>query len=111
MNISEAIKKHRKQLGLTQAQLAEKIDLKQYDIAKYERGIYKIPSETIPKIAEALSVTTDMLFGEPPKEVQQIAPKKSSRTGQLLEVFEKLNPVDQRAVLKQTKALAKSQEE
>lgn len=59
----ELIKKARKNKGLTQKQLAEKAGLATVTIQQYERHL-RIPRlENIIKIAQALDVPTESLFG------------------------------------------------
>ena len=106
MTIGESIQYYRKLAGLTQNQLCEMINTKQYNLAKYERGTLGVPNEIIPQIANALGVTTDYLFGEKPKELPKQAPKKSSRQGKLLEAFTKLTETQQRSIVQQVEALA-----
>lgn len=56
MTTAEKIKKARKEAGLTQAKLAEKLNTTQQNLAQYESGKRKPKLETLDKIAEALSV-------------------------------------------------------
>lgn len=52
--IGERIKKKRKQTGLTQEQLAEKIDVTVGYVSQCERGISKINLEKLSEISDAL---------------------------------------------------------
>ncbi len=60
---SEIIKQLRKQAGLTQKQLAEKAGLSIASIQGYEQGKYTPKIETLSKIAKALDVSVESLFG------------------------------------------------
>jgi transcriptional regulator with XRE-family HTH domain len=51
---SEHIKKARKKLKLTQRELAEKLDVERYNLAKYERGISMPPGDLILKLEELI---------------------------------------------------------
>lgn len=55
MNISENIRKYRKQANLTQKQLAEKIDKKEITIRRYEKGDIIPPVPVLEDIAKALN--------------------------------------------------------
>lgn len=57
MNTSEAIKKARKDAGITQAELAERLGITPQMISQYERGAKKPSVETAEKIFNALGVT------------------------------------------------------
>lgn len=107
MNIGNSIKKHRMALGLTQSEFAEKIGTNQQVVTNYERNLRKPPADKIPEIAKALNVTLDELYGisEPSEEKQRKAP--NAREKQMQDVYEKLMPSDQRAILKQSKGLLK----
>jgi transcriptional regulator with XRE-family HTH domain len=54
----------RKAQGLTQAQLAETLDLTQQMIASYEVGRRRVPVSLLPALARALSTSLEALIGE-----------------------------------------------
>lgn len=56
IDVGKRIAAYRKELKLTQNDLAEKIDISQKLIAAYEIGIRRVSLQTIIKIAEALHV-------------------------------------------------------
>lgn len=59
------IKKHRKSKGLTQAQLAEKIDISTIHMSHMETGSVSMSLECLMKICDYLDVTPDeILLGE-----------------------------------------------
>ena len=60
---SEIIKSLRKQAGLTQKQLAERAGLSIASIQGYEQKKYTPKIETLSKIAKALNVSVESLFG------------------------------------------------
>ncbi len=60
--IGHRIKKCRKQLKLTQAQLAEMSDLSDTNISHIERGATKLSLPSLISIANALNTTTDYLL-------------------------------------------------
>ncbi len=61
--IAENIKFYRKQLGLTQGQLAEKLNGKASLVSNYENG-YSVPDIfTLTKLADIFDITLDELVG------------------------------------------------
>ena len=56
MNIGENIKNIRKEKGLTQAELGEKLSVSQQMIGQYENGKNSPQMDTLKKIATALEV-------------------------------------------------------
>ena len=75
MEFAERLKTLRKQVKLTQAQIAEKLDISQQAYASWERGAKKPTQENLVKIAQILNVTVDYLVGnseEQPDEFDNI---------------------------------------
>lgn len=70
MNIGKKIKKYRKEAGLTQKQLAEKIGRKEITIRKYESGEREPRISIINDICEALNLPIDE-FGEELFEIKR----------------------------------------
>ncbi|MEJ3974686.1 MULTISPECIES: helix-turn-helix domain-containing protein [Providencia] len=56
------IKNRRKELGLSGANLANKLNLSQQQISRYENGINKIPINHLVDIAEALNCPIEWFF-------------------------------------------------
>lgn len=80
MELYANIKKRRKQLGLTQTELAERVGYKDKTaIAHIEKGDIDLPQSKIVAFAEALNTTPGDLLGEVEKEtnpkVEMIARK------------------------------------
>ena len=63
MEFAERLKTLRKQVQLTQAQIAEKLDISQQAYASWERGVKKPTQENLVKIAQVLNVSVDYLVG------------------------------------------------
>ncbi len=61
-NLSKKLKQARKQKGLTQGQLAQKIGADIQRVSKYERGILIPTTEIMVKISNALDVSLDYLL-------------------------------------------------
>jgi transcriptional regulator with XRE-family HTH domain len=53
----------RKELGITQTQLAETLAISQQLIAAYEAGARKIPVSMLPRLAQLFSVSLEVLVG------------------------------------------------
>ncbi|WP_428634002.1 helix-turn-helix domain-containing protein [Sedimenticola sp.] len=53
----------RKELGITQVQLAEQLGISQQLIAAYELGIRKIPASMLPTLARLFAVSLEALIG------------------------------------------------
>jgi transcriptional regulator with XRE-family HTH domain len=62
MELGEVIKKLRKEKGLTQAQLAEKIGKSDRLITYVERGVARVSLGTLYDIAKALDVSVSEIF-------------------------------------------------
>lgn len=60
--MGKAIAVRRQQKGLTQAELAEKIDVEQETISRFERGATLPPLGRLADIADALSCSLEDLF-------------------------------------------------
>lgn len=63
MEFSERLKDLRKQAGLTQVGVAEKLEISQPAYASWERGVKKPTQENLVKIAQVLNVSVDYLVG------------------------------------------------
>lgn len=61
--IGETISRKRKELGLTQAQLAETLNISFQAVSKWETGAAYPDIELLPKLAAALKTTVDTLVG------------------------------------------------
>lgn len=103
------IKACRKVAGMTQAQLAARLDVGQYVIAKWENGVHSPAPTDLARIAKILGVGVSTLFGEGAvsEEMQKAQPDPKTRAAQMQKVFEKLSPADQRAILKLARGLVK----
>jgi len=70
--IAQRLVRLRKERGLTQAQMAERLGVSQPVVSDYERGGLRLHGELILKVAEILDVTADQLLGietkAPPKK-------------------------------------------
>ena len=63
MEFSERLKDLRRQAGLTQVEVGEKLGISQPAYASWERGVKKPTQENLVKIAQILNVSVDYLIG------------------------------------------------
>ncbi|MEJ0037653.1 MAG: helix-turn-helix transcriptional regulator [Gammaproteobacteria bacterium] len=75
----------RKTHGLTQAQLAETLDLTQQMVASNEVGRRRVPVSLLPAIAEALAVSVETLIGQ-----KDAAPGKRGPAPKLQQQMERI---------------------
>lgn len=67
MSMSERMKERRKELGMTQEELARKCELTLHTISKFEQGVNTNPRlDTLLKLAENLQLSLDDLTGYKP---------------------------------------------
>jgi transcriptional regulator with XRE-family HTH domain len=62
--IANRLVRLRKEAGLSQAQMAEKLGISQPVVSDYERGASRLHGELILKVAEILNVSADELLGK-----------------------------------------------
>ena len=66
--MAEVISSRRKELGLTQKDLAEKLDITDKAVSKWERGLACPDTALIPKLAGILGITIEELMIAKPAE-------------------------------------------
>lgn len=86
----------RKLRGMTQVQLAERLEIAQQQLASYEVGRRRVPLSLVPALAEALGASFDELLGAAPKAKRRGPPPKLE---QHLERITRLPRARQRFVL------------
>lgn len=72
MEFSERLKKLRKDAGLTQVDVANKLGISQPAYASWERGIKKPTQENLVKIAQNLNVSVDYLVGNSQETLDEL---------------------------------------
>ncbi|OXM15213.1 helix-turn-helix domain-containing protein [Paenibacillus herberti] len=77
MSLGKRIREYRIKRGLTQMQLAAKLQMTEANISSYERDKSAPPSDKLSQLAEILNVTSDYLLSgisqpAPPKSLQDI---------------------------------------
>lgn len=86
MKLKENLKFLRKKAGMTQAELAKKLHVKQYNISDYEIGRIEPNIATLTKIADVFQVSIDFLVGRRVKD--------TSLQDESLEAFDESNKCD-----------------
>lgn len=72
MEFSERLKDLRKQSGLTQVGVAEKLGISQPAYASWERGAKKPTQENLVKIAQILNISVDYLVGNSEEKADEL---------------------------------------
>lgn len=88
----------RKELRLTQVQLAETLGISQQMVASYEVGRRRIPVSMLPQLSHALKVQTDALLGNETKAKAKRGP--TPKWQQQIEAIAQLPKAQQRFVSK-----------
>lgn len=73
IRLSKNISKRRKELGLTQAQLAEKMGIEPETLSRFERGKHLPSLSTLEKLADLLLISIADLLAEQPKTADEDA--------------------------------------
>lgn len=60
--LAESIKRQREKLGITQAELAQRLGVHKQTVVKYEAGAISLPSGRLSALAHALELPIDELF-------------------------------------------------
>ena len=91
IHISQLIKDRRKQLAITQTELAKQSSLTPAAISQFESGTRKPSFDTLSNLADALKVTTDYLLGKRRESYDDLlaAPKVSMMFKGMMELPEK----------------------
>lgn len=66
MQYFEQIKRIRKAKGLSQAEMAQKLETTQQQYSKYERGTQEMPVRQLIRICKALNASADEILGLAP---------------------------------------------
>jgi transcriptional regulator with XRE-family HTH domain len=96
--VGERLARIRRERGITQAELAEKLGLAQPNVSDYERGILRLNADLILKLTDILKVSADELLGL--REPKLSGSVKNRRLARRLEEIERLPRRDQEALLR-----------
>jgi len=106
--IGEKIKKRRRELKLSQEELAELLDVTYQQIQRYENGTNKLNVENIQMVAEALSVPLSFFFDSYTSLLitEEKSPHLSSKEKNLLKLFKKIKDSRSKNLIIQLSRLA-----
>lgn len=109
--IGQRVTRLRKERGITQQELAERLGVSQPIVSDYERGALRLHGELIVKLTQILGVSSDELLGLHPAP-QRTGSMKNRSILRRLQQLDRLPVRDQQAVLRTLDAfLAKAQAE
>ena len=94
----QRLKRLRKERGLTQVEIAERLGLTQSLLSKYERDEFRLNADLIVRLGQLLGVSADELLGmAPPKSVPMVQRAKLARR---IRQIDQLPKRDQRAIMR-----------
>ena len=99
MEFSERLKNLRKEAGLTQVDVAEKLGISQPAYASWERGIKKPTQDNLVKLSKILYVSVDYLLGN----------TENRQTNDVLEDIELLFRMNSKGLTEEEKELFKKE--
>ena len=76
MTTGERIKAARKKAGMTQAELAEKLEIPFQSVSQWERDIRNPKKETLEKIAEKIGFSDATYFARVFKKLEKMTPQQ-----------------------------------
>lgn len=76
--LSEKIRELRRKSGLSQEELADKLDVSRQAVSKWETGAAVPTTETLVQLADFFGVSLDFLLRDNVPETPAISPKRSS---------------------------------
>ena len=94
----------RREKGLTQAELAERLQVSQPVVSDYENDVIRLPADVVVQIAQILDASTDELLGMKPPAARSGAGNKNRRLYRRMQEIEKLPRRDQDALLRTIEA-------
>lgn len=96
--IGQRLARLRRERGLTQAELAEQLDVAQPVLSDYERGELRLHGQLIVKLTRILRVSADELLGLEP--LKSTGPVKNRQLLRRLQQLDRLPRRDQQALLR-----------
>lgn len=99
-HIGEKIKERRRELGITQERLAEKLDVSYQQVQRYEKGSNTLNTEKLQILAKCLDVPIGFFFEENSCSIREkTAVYFPEDEGQLLTLFRRINEEDRKSIL------------
>jgi len=99
MTLQEKIRKLREDRDLSQAELAQHVEVSTGHISRLENGRYQPSVELLRKLAAEFEVTTDFLLNEEEGEFRPVS-LEDQPLAQRIELLERLDPEEKAAVIK-----------
>jgi len=99
MTLQEKIRKLREDRDLSQAELAQRVEVSTGHISRLENGRYQPSVELLRKLATEFEVTTDFLLNEEEGEFRPVS-LEDQPLAQRIELLERLDPEEKAAVIK-----------
>jgi transcriptional regulator with XRE-family HTH domain len=94
----------RREKGLTQAELAEQLQVSQPVVSDYENDVIRLPADVVVQIAQILAASTDELLGVKAAASVSNTGIKNRRLYRRMQEIEKLPRRDQDALLRTIEA-------
>lgn len=118
VKVGANIRKRRKEMGLSQQQLAASIGLTFQQVQKYERGSNRVSASMLFEIARTLKMPPAYFFEEVATDAEDIGPLEAGvgkflQTGEGIELaqwFPKLTPSRRRAVVTLVRSMLPEQD-
>lgn len=112
MTTGQRIKEARKKAGMTQSELAQKLNIPFQSVSQWERDIRNPKYETLLRIADALGVTYFDLLPVSGFDLSDYFPEQnnesresSARRAHIIDAYERLNSVGQKEAVKRVEEL------
>jgi transcriptional regulator with XRE-family HTH domain len=101
--IGQRLARLRKEKGLTQVELAERLKINQSMMSDYERDVIRLHGELIVQLTQILGVSADELLGLK-SEAKKNGSIKNRRLLRQVQALDKLSKRDQQALLRTIEA-------
>lgn len=106
--IGGKVKKKRRELGISQEELAERLGVTYQQVQRYENGMNKLNVENIQVVADALNVPVSYFFGNGRKEMvsEELTPYLPVDESKLLAYFKRIKTKNLKSLMVQVAKLA-----
>ncbi len=112
LKVGITIRKLRYLRGISQIELANRVDISFQQLQKYERGINRISASRMYEVATVLQVKPGMLFEGQGGEIPDLPIFADSKMAKLVETFARItDPEKHKAILKLVSVIADEPEE
>jgi len=98
MRLGEKIKRRRKQLALSQGELAEKVGVNSTHLSRLEGGKYQPSVDVLKRVAEELGVSADYLLSNEDEEPAEVT-ISNKPLAERIRMVDALDEADQQALI------------